>query len=141
MSDSNDDGDPLDRSLGIEPYKQQIVDIIGLAKNDSADEDFSFARSNVRKTIDVGQDALEKLANIAEQSQNPRAFEVLATLMSAIVTASDKLLAAQKTIREIDNSDVPRDEDSRKTINNNLFVGSTAELQKILRDMKDEADE
>ena len=48
----NDDGDPLDKSLGIEPYKQQVLEIIGIAKNDSADEDFTFARSNIRKSIE-----------------------------------------------------------------------------------------
>lgn len=137
----NDDGDPLDKSLGIEPYKQQIVEIVGLAKNDSADEDFTFSRSNIRKAIDVGSDALERLSQLAEQSQSPRAYEVLSTLMQSIVSASESLLDAQKTIREIDNAGVPRDDESRKTINNNLFVGSTAELQKILREMKDAPDE
>ena len=137
----NDDGDPLDKSLGIEPYKQQIVEIVGLAKNDSADEDFTFSRSNIRKAIDVGSDALERLSQLAEQSQSPRAYEVLSTLMQSIVSASESLLDAQKTIREIDNAGVPRDDESRKTINNNLFVGSTAELQKILREMKDSPDE
>ena len=110
-------------------------------RDSSADEDFTFARSNIRKSIDVGTEALERLASLAEQSQSPRAYEVLSTLMQSIVTASEKLLDTQKTIREIDDASVPRDDDAKKTINNNLFVGSTAELQKILRDMRDSPDE
>ena len=75
------------------------------------------------------------------QSQSPRTYEVLSTLMQSIVAASEKLLDVQKTIREIDDADKPRDDDAKKTINNNLFVGSTAELQKILKDMRDLPDE
>lgn len=141
MNDDNNGGDPLDRSLGIEPFKQQIMEIVGIAKNDSAEQDFTFARSNIRKSIDIGTDALEQLANLAEQSQSPRTYEVLSTLMQSIVAASEKLLDVQKTIREIDDADKPRDDDAKKTINNNLFVGSTAELQKILKDMRDIPDE
>jgi hypothetical protein len=76
-----------------------------------------------------------KLAQIADSSQHPRAFEVLAKLMDTMLNANEKLLALQTKIREIDAADTPVNEKA-KTINNNLFVGSTAELQKVLKDMK-----
>jgi hypothetical protein len=78
---------------------------------------------------------MEKLAQIADSSQHPRAFEVLAKLMDTMLNANEKLLDLQTKIREIDSADSPINEKA-KTVNNNLFVGSTAELQKVLQDMK-----
>ena len=77
--------------------------------------------------------------SIASQSQHPRAFEVLAKLIDTNVAANEKLLQLQSKIREIDAADAPLSEKAQ-TINNNLFVGSTAELQKMIQHMskKDE---
>lgn len=137
----NDDDDPINRALNLGPiespdYSKAVSTIVAAAKNDSANEDFKFARANIHEVIENGNDAIAKLAVIADQSQNPRAFEVLAKLMDSVVTASRQLLDLQKEIREIDKADVPKDEDARKHVTNNLFVGSTAELQKMIEDMK-----
>jgi len=136
----NDDEDPIDKALGIggipAKYESAIETIVSQARNDSASEDFTFARANIREVVENGNDAIAKLAQIADQSQNPRAFEVLAKLMDTMVVANKELLEIQKKIRELDKVDVPRDEGA-KSITNNLFVGSTAELQKALREMRD----
>lgn len=137
--DSNDDDDPINNALNLGPmpdYSKTVSTIVAAAKNDSAKEDFTFARSNIHEVIENGNDAIAKLAVIADQSQNPRAFEVLAKLMDSVVTASKQLLELQRDIREIDKADVPKDEDARKHVTNNLFVGSTSELQKMIEDMK-----
>lgn len=137
--DSNDDDDPINNALNLGPmpdYSKTVSTIVAVAKNDSAKEDFTFARSNIHEVIENGNDAIAKLAVIADQSQNPRAFEVLAKLMDSVVTASKQLLELQRDIRDIDKADVPKDEDARKHVTNNLFVGSTAELQKMIEDMK-----
>jgi hypothetical protein len=137
--DNNDDDDPINNALNLGPLPPRshaVSTIIAAAKNDSAKEDFTFARANIHEVIENGNDAIAKLAVIADQSQNPRAFEVLAKLMDSVVTASKQLLDLQKEIREIDKADVPKDEDARKHVTNNLFVGSTAELQKMIEDMK-----
>jgi hypothetical protein len=86
--------------------------------------------------VENGNDAIAKLASIADQSQNPRAFEVLAKLMDSMVAANKQLLDLQKEIRTIDKADMPQDEEAKKSVTNNLFVGSTAELQKMIEDMK-----
>jgi hypothetical protein len=78
---------------------------------------------------------MEKLSQIADQSQHPRAFEVLATLMKTMLDANKDLLDLQKKIREISASDAPTNENA-KQVTNNLFVGSTADLQKVIEDMK-----
>jgi predicted transcriptional regulator len=87
------------------------------------------------EVIQTGQEAIGKLTEIAAASQHPRAFEVLAKLMDTVVNTNKELLDLQTKIRDIDAKDSPINEKAQ-TINNNLFVGSTAELQKVLKDMK-----
>lgn len=135
MTDKDDD--PMGKALGIAPlqYEKQIDTLISKAHDDSAKNDFEAARANLYGVIQVGQEAMDKLTEIAGQSQHPRAFEVLAKLMDTMVNTNKELLELQSKIREIDAKDAPISEQA-KTINNNLFVGSTAELQKVLKEMK-----
>jgi hypothetical protein len=140
--DINDDDNenPIDRALNLGPinqtYGKTISSIISQARDDSADEDFTFARANIREVIENGTDAIAKLTLIAQQSQNPRAYEVLAKLMDTITNASKELLELQEKIRTIDKADVPRNEESKNQVTNNLFVGSTHELQKMIENMR-----
>lgn len=137
MNEENED-DPIGKALGLEPIEKTtaaVSQIIAHAHNDSAKQDFEIARANIHNMIDNGTEAIAKLAQIADSSQHPRAFEVLAKLMDTLLVANEKLLDLQTKIREIDAVDTPTN-DQAKTINNNLFVGSTAELQKVLQDMK-----
>ena len=136
----DENNDPIGKALNLTPidHTSKIVnDMIANAHDDSAKEDFERARANIHNMIENGQEAMVKLAQIADSSQHPRAFEVLAKLMDTMLTANEKLLDLQFKIREIDTADSPMNEKA-KTINNNLFVGSTAELQKVLKDMKKE---
>jgi len=93
------------------------------------------ARSNIHEVIQNGVFAMEKLSQIADASQHPRAFEVLAKLMETMLQANKDLLSLQKDIREIEAKDTPTN-DEAKSVTNNLFVGSTADLQKVIEDMK-----
>lgn len=137
---NDDDDDPINKALNLGPlapvsYNKTVANIVQSARNDSAKEDFTFARANIREVVENGNDAIAKLAVIADQSQNPRAFEVLAKLMDSMVTANEKLLEIQQKIRDLDQADMPHD-DQAKAITNNLFVGSTADLAKIIENMK-----
>lgn len=137
MNEENNE-DPIGKALGLEPYEKTesaVSNIIADAHNDSAKVDFETARANIHGMLMNGNEAMSKLAQIADSSQHPRAFEVLAKLMDTMLNANQKLLDLQSKIREIDSVDTPIS-DKAKTINNNLFVGSTAELQKVLQDMK-----
>lgn len=139
--DSNDDDNPINKALNLGPvarndYSKAISTIVSTARDDSAKEDFTFARANIREVVENGNDAIAKLAVIADQSQNPRAFEVLAKLMDSMVSANKQLLELQKDITAIEKANVPHDEEAKKNVTNNLFVGSTAELQKMIEGMK-----
>lgn len=139
---TDDNNDPIGKSLGLTPVNK-TTDIVNTimqdAHNDSASSDFESARVNIHTMIDTAQDAIDKLSEIAAQSQHPRAFEVLAKLIDSTVKANESLLSIQTKIREIKQADEPISSKA-KTINNNLFVGSTSELQKMLRQIKDEPD-
>lgn len=130
--------DPIGDALNMRPMEiyDPIKSIKDAAHNDSATEDFSYARANIRDIIDTGTDSLQKLAEIADQSQHPRAFEVLSTLMKTIVDANKDLLELQKKIRDIEAPN--KQNDSNNITTNNLFVGSTAALQKMIQGMKND---
>jgi hypothetical protein len=134
-----DKEDHIGKALGLAPLEHEstINNMIAKAHDDSAKSDFESARANIHEVINKNQEAIEKLLQIADQSQHPRAFEVLAKLMDTQIVASKELLEIQTKIRQIDAIDSPTNSKA-KTINNNLFVGSTAELQKLLKDMKNE---
>jgi hypothetical protein len=133
--------DPLSDALGLNPISKpskEIANIIAVAHNDSAKKDFEEARANIHSVIQTALGAIEVLSTIAEQSQQARDFEVLAKIMDTTLNANKDLLALQTTIRSIERSDRPIN-DEAKTINNNMFVGSTTELAKIIEEMKNNA--
>lgn len=125
--------DPLSQALGLPPMptEEPVKELIARAHDDSAMNDFNMARTNIHEIIQNGTFAIEKLAQIADQSQHPRAFEVLATLMKTMLDANKDLLDIQKKIKEIQAASEPHS-DEAKTINQSIFVGSTAELQDLI---------
>jgi hypothetical protein len=136
MTDANND--PISKALNLTPMDTDSVisSIAAKAHDDSAKNDFNLARANIHEVIQNGSHAIERLSQIADSSQHPRAFEVLAKLMDTVLQANKDLLELQKKIREIDAADAPMNEQA-KSVTNNLFVGSTAELQKVINGMKD----
>ena len=135
-----EDDDPIGRALGIPPItiderSTAISSIVRDAFNDSAKEDFTFTRANLKDVIMNATDAIDKLAQIADSSQNPRAFEVLAKLMDTVVNASDKLIETHKKLQDIEKVNEPKNEEA-KSVTNNLYVGSTSDLLKVIQGNK-----
>lgn len=127
-----------DEPKDIEPYfesSKAIDKLLSDSLNDSATKDFEMARLNMQDAINEGKEAMFKLLKIAESSQHPRAFEVYAKLMDTMINANKELLNLQEKIRDIKHADSPVNEKA-KNVTNNLFVGSTAELQKMIAEMK-----
>lgn len=115
--------------VGVEPPKKQIV----VPKDTSeADRDYKYARDNFYHVIEKGTQALEDLLDVASQSQHPRAYEVLATTMKTLIDANKDLVELSRKKNE---EQAPKSEGAKVT--NNLFVGSTAELQQIMRTFND----
>lgn len=122
----------LDKFLNIAPG-ENLPAVVEKKMTTQVNADFEYARENMMEVINKGQEALFDLMDVARQSQHPRAYEVLATMMNTMVGASKDLLdlqAKKKKILEEDPSASPQQ------VTNNLFVGSTAELQKYLKQQK-----
>ena len=106
-------------------------------RSNEADKDATYGREVLYNLVERGQDAVEGILELAKETEHPRTYEVAGQLIKTVGETAEKLLALQKTIRDIEKDDNPQE--SAGTVNNNLFVGSTAELQKFLKDkMNDE---
>ena len=95
-------------------------------------DDYKYARNNLYYVIDKGNEALDYLLELAKASEHPRAFEVVGQITKTLVDANNNLLDLQKKIK-----DLSKNEDKPQNVTNSLFVGSTDELLKLLKN-KDE---
>tara|TARA_Y100000034_G_scaffold113358_1_gene148300 strand:- start:778 stop:1176 length:399 start_codon:yes stop_codon:yes gene_type:complete len=126
----------LDEVLGIiQKPKREIkkLEKVTPVINDHVDDtDFQYARENLYNLIERGNDGLEELLEIAKQSEHPRAFEVVGQMIDKLTTTNKELLNLHKTKKDITTEKGPTN------VTNALFVGSTTELQKMLKDKSDE---
>lgn len=106
--------------------------------DETAKNDFELARQNYHDLIVKGQDALDDMMEVARMSEHPRAFEVLSTMLKSIADINGDLLALHKKKKDYERPDPKSIEHNSTT--NNLFVGSTTELQRMLKGVKEEAD-
>jgi DNA-binding ferritin-like protein len=115
--------------MGINNSLSGATESIVLENETEVNNDFQYARENLYKVSELGNKALESMIDIAQSSEHPRAFEVLATLMKQMTDAQKDLL----TLREKQNRITGKTQESPNSVTNALFVGSTAELQKMLK--------
>lgn len=100
--------------------------------------DYEYARGNLYSVIETGSDALNQLVELAKASEHPRAFEVVSQLTKTLVDANKDLLDIQKKVRDLKKESQEEDAvEGTSVTNNNLFVGSTAELLKMVKGEKD----
>ena len=96
------------------------------------DSDFETGRENLYKLLDKGNDAIDGILALAKEGEHPRAYEVAGQLIKTVADVSKDLLELQEKLKKI--KDVP--DKGPKSVTNALFVGSTTELQKLLKDKK-----
>ena len=133
--------DEIGKSLGLTPMKPPLQgDIVEvqpkqeIVEDGQGERDYQYARENFYNVIEKGTQALEDMLDVAKASEHPRAYEVVSTLMRTLVDANKDLVAmGDKKVKSEEKT-----EDGKPVTNNNLFVGSTAELQQILKDMRDD---
>jgi len=137
--------DPIGKKLGLSPLNSiftaepstAVSKIIDDANDDSVKADFEYARGNIKKLIEDGNDAIDQLSQIAEQSQNPRAYEVLGTIFATMLKANQDLMDLQKkTIDLKKQMGQSTSQQGPKTVTNNLFVGTTKDLDEALETLR-----
>jgi hypothetical protein len=100
------------------------------SKVDDIQKDYEYTRGNLYSLIEKGQEAINGILELAQESEMPRAYEVAGQLIKSVADATDKLMDLQKKLKDIDESKSSR---GPTTVNNALFVGSTADLAKFLK--------
>ena len=133
--------DVLDETLGVfDPVEQELkgakTKVIVKKPSDDledTDADYKYQRENFYNLVERGQDAIEGILEIAKESEHPRTYEVAGNLIKQVAEVTEKLGELQekmKRLKEVPNS-------APKNVTNALFVGSTAELQKMLKGKTD----
>jgi hypothetical protein len=104
-----------------------------------ASEDYNESRNLLKRLILRSEEALDSLMTLAQDSEHPRAFEVLAGLLKTTGDLADQLITLQKKRHELDHLNNPEKKQQKNNTNNTaIFVGSTAELQKFLKDQSND---
>ena len=131
--------DPIDEALNV---KSEIIptpeSVVSKKKNqlkkvdeNDVNKDYEYTRGNLYSLIEKGQEAINGIMEVASETASPRAYEVAGQLIKSVADSTDKLMDLQKKVKEIDE-DNPK---TQNTVTNNaLFVGSTSELSKMLKD-------
>ena len=130
--------DPIDEALNIESN----IDVSNTPENgcvkrkdqlknisDDVEKDYDYTRANLYSLIEKGQESLNGIMELAGESASPRAYEVAGQILKSVADTTDKLMELQKRVKEVD-------EDKGKptqVTNNAVFVGSTSELAKMIK--------
>ena len=102
------------------------------------DNDYEYTRETLYDLIEKGREGIEEMIEVARQSEHPRAYEVLATLIKDTAATSEKLMDLHRKIQTLDKMMLPPPEQQNSgNTTNNLFIGSTTELQRMLKDLKE----
>ena len=129
--------DKLNETFDVTPTEVEIQQTtpderLKQIKSSSEDirKDYEYTRGNLYSIIEKGQEAINGILELAQESEMPRAYEVAGQLIKNVSDATDKLMDLQKKLKDVSEE---KDQKGPTTVNNALFVGSTADLQKMLK--------
>jgi len=98
---------------------------------ENADYDYDYSRATYYELIEKGKESLDLMIEVARESEHPRAFEVLSGLIKNLADTNDKLMDLNKKQKELKT---PNKHEAKQITNNNVFLGSTTDLQRLLQD-------
>jgi hypothetical protein len=123
----------MEQIFDIEIEESKESPIVELPKKkEDPEKDYEYTRGQLYDLIEKGQEAVQGALEVAQESGHPRAFEVAVNAMKQVSDMTDKLIDLQKKMKDLD---APVKGKGPTTVNNTMFVGSTADLQKMLKDM------
>jgi hypothetical protein len=130
--------DSLSEVFDITPVQKNEVVIaepeVITVNDNKIEDDYDVTRANLRSLLTTGQDALVQALEVAKQSEHPRAFEVVGNLMKQLADVNQQLMDLHQQKQKLD---APKEGGSKKEVTNNnvIFTGSTAELNKLIKNM------
>ena len=113
---------------------KKIVSLKDRQREKNLDDDYNYSRKTYYELLERGKESLDVMIEVARESEHPRAFEVLSNMMKQISEINDKLMDLNKKDKELTR---PQQEEIKKMTQNNIFLGSTSELQKLLKKEKE----
>ena len=121
--------------LGEDPPKNnvQVLDAPVVNNNDNENNDFQYARENLYHIIERGRDAMDELLEIAKAEESPRAFEVFGQLLKNMTDSQEKLMELHQKKQKLENDGERQEVTKAQNVTNALFVGSTADLLKLVK--------
>lgn len=128
----------LSKVFDMEPMPKPQLEVVDaefpdVIPSDKIESDYDVTRNNLRALLTQGQEALTNALEIAKQSEHPRAFEVVGNLMKQLADVNQQLMDLHQQKQKLD---APKGEAKKQVTNNNaIFVGSTAELNKLIKNM------
>ena len=128
FGDLNDTFNVTDDVVETEIVKKS-PDKIAKLTSDDVRKDYDYTRGNLYSIIEKGQEAINGILELAQESEMPRAYEVAGQLIKNVADATDKLMDLQKKLKDVEEEK----QKGPSTVNNALFVGSTADLAKMLK--------
>ena len=131
----SDQFDSINDTLDIEVQAGEIVketkkELKKISGQEDHLKDYEYTRGNLYSIIEKGQEAINGILELAQESEMPRAYEVAGQLIKNVADATDKLMDLQKKLKEVNEEEKVK---GPSTVNNALFVGSTSELSKLLK--------
>jgi hypothetical protein len=130
--------DPIDEALNthteveaIVPSKKDVKLEKKEKKSEDIEKDYEYTRANLYSLIEKGQESLNGILELAGESASPRAYEVAGQLIKSVADTTDKLADLQKKLKELEEDNTKKGPNN--VTNNALFVGSTSELSKLLK--------
>ena len=124
-----DDAFNLESSI-VSADKNDVVKKPDRLTKDDIQKDYEYTRGNLYSIIEKGQEAINGILELAQESEMPRAYEVAGQLIKSVSDATDKLMDLQKKLKDVNEE---QQQKGPSTVNNALFVGSTADLTKLLK--------
>ena len=121
-----------------EPQKNdvQVIDSVKpivINEDDTKENDFQYARENLYDIIEKGRDAMEELLEIAKAEESPRAFEVFGQLLKSMSDSQETLMDLHQKKQKLENAGNGQEVAKAQNVTNALFVGSTADLLKLVK--------
>jgi hypothetical protein len=135
MNTSNKKFDSLNETFDVsgDIISSEIESKLDVIKQSSESndikKDYEYTRGNLYSLIEKGQEAINGILELAQESEMPRAYEVAGQLIKSVADATDKLMDLQKKLKDVEQDNVK----GPTNVTNALFVGSTAELAKLLK--------
>ncbi len=119
----------IEKTTKTRVVRKNVEPEVNITRESEVDSDYYYIRSNLYKIIEVGQEALQEALELARDTEHPRAYEAVASLIKDLSTATDKVMNLQKNVKEIKESKPTKE----TNVTNNTIIGTTSDIIQMLK--------